>query len=193
MWMLTGSEESTAEGAGEKPSSAGIPGMGASREASTQPGLGGSGSIGILFDRTSPAGPFTIQGVTPGSTAALCGRIAAGDLLHGVGETPVYELDRQQAMALLLGRDGSDVTLWTSKAPTDGEPRPPVTGVKVKRDLYANAVERESRNGVEASSGESIGWNPASFTVLSTTPKPLHTVLEYPSEYDRGVFDTCLN
>ena len=179
--MLTGSEESTAEGAGEKPSSAGIPGMGASREASTRPGLGGSGSIGILFDRTSPAGPFTIQGVTPGSTAALCGRIAAGDLLHGVGETPVYELDRQQAMALLLGRDGSDVTLWTSKAPTDGEPRPPVTGVKVKRDSYANAVERESRTGVEASTGESIGWNPASFTVLSTTPKPLHTVMEYPA------------
>ena len=116
-----------------------VGGMGASREASTQPGLGGSGSIGILFDRTSPAGPFTIQGVTPGSTAALCGRIAAGDLLHGVGRTPVYELDRQQAMALLLGRDGSDVTLWTSKAPTDGEPRPPVTGVKVKRDSYANA------------------------------------------------------
>ena len=170
-----------------------VGGIGASREASTQPGLGGSGSIGILFDRTSPAGPFTIQGVTPGSTAALCGRIAAGDLLHGVGETPVYELDRQQAMALLLGRDGSDVTLWTSKAPTDGEPRPPVTGVKVKRDSYANAVECESRTGVEASSGESIGWNPASFTVLSTTPKPLHTVMEYPSEYDRSVFDTCLN
>ena len=110
-----------------------VGGMGASREASTQPGLGGSSSIGILFDRTSPAGPFTIQGVTPGSTAALCGRIAAGDLLHGVGRTPVYELDRQQAMALLLGRDGSDVTLWTSKAPTDGEPRPPVTGVKVEQ------------------------------------------------------------
>ena len=73
---------------------------------------------------------------SPGSTAALCGRIAAGDLLHGVGETPVYELDRQQAMALLLGRDGSDVTLWMSKAPTDGEPRPPVIGVKVKRDSY---------------------------------------------------------
>ena len=110
-----------------------VGGMGASREASTQPGLGGSSSIGIRFDRTSPAGPFTIQGVTPGSTAALCGRIAAGDLLHGVGRAPVYELDRQQAMALLLGQDGSDVTLWTSKAPTDGELRPPVKGVKVKR------------------------------------------------------------
>ena len=122
-----------------------VGGMGASPEASTQPGLGGSSSIGILFDRTSPAGPFTIQGVTPGSTAAqslmpllVSGtapvvRIAAGDLLHGVGTTPVYELDRQQAMALLLGRDGSDVTLWTSKAPTDGEPRPPVTGVKVEQ------------------------------------------------------------
>ena len=176
-----------------------VGGMGASPEASTQPGLGGSSSIGILFDRTSPAGPFTIQCVTPGSTAALCGRIAAGDLLHGVGRTPVYELDRQQAMALLLGRDGSDVTLWTSKAPTDGEPRPPVTGVKVKRDSYANAVECESRTesnpGVEASSGESIGWNPASFTVLSTTLNPLHTALEYAtgSEYDRSVFDTCLN
>ena len=69
----------------------------------------------------------------------------------------------------------------------------PVTGVKVKRDSYANAVERESRNGVEASTGESIGWNPASFTVLSTTPKPLHTVMEYPNGSDRSVFDTCLN
>ena len=184
--MSTGSEESAAEGAGEKPSSAGIPGMGASREVSTQPGLSGLSSIGILFDRTSPAGPFTIQGVTPGSTAAqslmpllVSGtapvvRIAAGDLLHCVGTTPVYELDRQQAMALLLGQDGSDVTLWMSKAPTDGEPRPPVIGVKVKRDSYANAVELESRTGVESSSAESIGWNPASFTVLYTTPKPCY-------------------
>ena len=86
----------------------------------------------------------------------------------------VDELDRQQAMALLLGRDGSDVTLWMSKAPTDGEPRPPVIGVKVKRDSYANAVELESRTGVESSSAESIGWNPASFTVLYTTPKPCY-------------------
>ena len=121
-----------------------VGGMGASREASTQPGLGGSSSIGILFDRTSPAGPFTIQGVTPGSTAALCGRIAAGDLLHGVGRTPVYELDRQQAMALLLGRVGSDVTLWTSKAPTDGEPRPPVTGVKVSQVEQLSALSLSS-------------------------------------------------
>ena len=154
-------------------------GMGASRDASTPPGAGVSSGIGIQVDRISPAGPFTVQGVTPGSAAALCGRIAAGDMLHGVGETPVYELDRQQAMALLLGQARSDVTLWMSKAPTDGEPRPPVTKVQVKRDWYASAAERESRTGIAgveswSASAECIGWYPASFTVLYATLSPLN-------------------
>ena len=113
-----------------------------------------SSGIGILFDRVSLAGPFTIQVVIPGSAAALCGRIAAGDMLHGVGKTPVYELDQQQAVALLRGQAGSDITLWMSQAPTDGEPRPPVKEVKVKRNSvnhsYANAAECESRTSVES-------------------------------------------
>ena len=138
-----------------------------------------SSGIGILFDRVSLAGPFTIQVVIPGSAAALCGRIAAGDMLHGVGETPVYELDQQQAMALLLGQARSDVTLWMSKAPTDSEPRPPVTEVQVKRDWYASAAERESRTGIagvesSSASAECIGWYPASFTVLYATLSPLN-------------------
>ena len=119
-----------------------------------QPGPGFPSGIGILFDRVSLAGPFTIQVVIPGSAAALCGRIAAGDMLHGVGKTPVYELDQQQAVALLRGQAGSDITLWMSQAPTDGEPRPPVKEVKVKRNSvnhsYANAAECESRTSVES-------------------------------------------
>ena len=68
----------------------------------------------------------------------MCGRISVGDLLHGVDDTPVYELDPQQTMKLILGPGGSVVTLWISKVPTAADPRPPVTKVKLRRGLPAN-------------------------------------------------------
>ena len=95
--------------------------------------------VGIEFSKTGP-GPYTIQGVRPGGAAAQCGLITVGDMLHGVGDTPVYELGWQRTMELMLGPPGSDITLWISKARTDGEPRQAVKSVKLKRDLHAKAA-----------------------------------------------------
>ena len=97
----------------------------------------GIAGIGIQFSKNGP-GPFSIQGLTSGGAAAMCGRISVGDLLHGVDDTPVYELDPQQTMKLILGPGGSVVTLWISKVPTAADPRPPVTKVKLRRGLPAN-------------------------------------------------------
>ena len=95
--------------------------------------------VGIEFSKTGP-GPYTIQGVRPGGAAAQCGLITVGDMLHGVGDTPVYELGWQRTMELMLGPPGSDITLWISKARKDGEPRQAVKSVKLKRDLHAKAA-----------------------------------------------------
>ena len=95
--------------------------------------------VGIEFGKTGP-GPYTIQGVRPGGAAAQCGLITVGDMLHGVGDTPVYELGWQRTMELMLGPPGSDITLWISKARKDGEPRQAVKSVKLKRDLHAKAA-----------------------------------------------------
>ena len=71
---------------------------------------------------------------------------------------------------------------------------------RAKREQMADVLGEEpnwspdSMSEAEAEEDAlAIGWNPASFTVLSTTPKPLHTVMEYPNGSDRSVFDTCLN
>lgn len=112
---------------------------GISREefnAASQAIAGVPTGIGIQFSKTGP-GPFTIQGVTPGGSAELCGLIAVGDLLHGVGDKPVYDLNPQQTTELILGPAGSDITLWISKAWKAGEASQPVTEVKLKRNGYA--------------------------------------------------------
>ena len=96
--------------------------------------------IGIEFSKKGAGGcgPCTIEGLKPGGAASaeLCGLVAVGDLLHGVDDTSVYELDMQQTMEL-LGHGGSEITLWMSKARTAGDPSPPITKVKLKRDACA--------------------------------------------------------
>ena len=90
--------------------------------------------IGIQFSKTGEPGPFTIQGVTAGGSAELCGLIAVGDLLHGVGDKPVYDFNEQQTTELILGPAGSDISLWISRAWKAGEPPQPVREVKLKRN-----------------------------------------------------------
>ena len=109
--------------------------------------------IGIELGKAEP-GPFTFTSVTPGGAAALCGLIAEGDMLHGVGETPVYELDWQQTTELMLGPAGSDIILWISKARNEGEPNQPVERVKLKRKLHSNTLPA---NGAEYLLGGRVG------------------------------------
>ena len=69
--------------------------MGASRDAWTPAGAGVSSGIGIQVDRISPAGPFTVQGVTPGSAAA--GR---GDRVEQMSRAEALRAIEQQSERL---------------------------------------------------------------------------------------------
>ena len=46
---------------------------------------GGATGVGIQFEKANP-GPFKIKSLTEGGSAALSGKIKAGDLLHGVND-----------------------------------------------------------------------------------------------------------
>ena len=109
--------------------------------------------VGIEMGKTEP-GPFTFTSVTPGGAAALCGLIAEGDMLHGVGETPVYELNWQQTMELMQGPAGSDIVLWISQARNEGEPNQPIKRLKLKRKLHTNTFPA---NGAEYLVGGRVG------------------------------------
>merc|ERR1712216_250199 len=67
---------------------------------------GGATGVGIQFEKANP-GPFKIKSLTEGGSAALSGKIKAGDLLHGVNDNSVYELDPMQTTQLILGPPGS--------------------------------------------------------------------------------------
>ena len=132
----------------------------------------GIAGIGIQFSKNGP-GPFSIQGLTSGGAAEMCGRISVGDLLHGVDDKPVYELDPQQTMELILGLGGSVVTLWISKVPTAADPRPPVTKVKLRRGLQANTP---------GSAAERLGPHARGMPDTSSTSPASQALLEAASQ-----------
>ena len=131
--------------------------------------------IGIEFSKKGAGGcgPCTIEGLKPGGAAELCGLVAVGDLLHGVDDTSVYELDMQQTMELIPGPIGSEITLWMSKARTAGDPSPPITKVKLKRNARAKGCGSAD---VQAS--------PADSSDISDTNMPA------PPDASRGVSGT---
>jgi C-terminal processing protease CtpA/Prc len=83
---------------------------------------GGATGVGIQFEKANP-GPFKIKSLTEGGSAALSGKIKAGDLLHGVNDNSVYELDPMQTTQLILGPPGSEIILWIAPAADSSKPQ----------------------------------------------------------------------
>ena len=76
--------------------------------------------VGVSFQKpANVVGPFAIVAVSDEGAAAKSGKIAVGDVLHGIGDVWVHPLETSQAVDLILGEPGSDVTLWVQPAPAD--------------------------------------------------------------------------
>ena len=84
--------------------------------------------IGISFEKPGK-GPYTIKTLAPGGPAQASGQIKEGELLHGVGDKPVYELNPAETTALIIGAAGSEVTLWISDADYKPPADAPAAGV----------------------------------------------------------------
>ena len=120
---------------------------------------GGAQGVGIQFEKANP-GPFRIKSLTQGGSAALSGKIKAEDLLHGVNDNSVYELDPMQTTQLILGPPGSEVTLMI--APAEGS-------------LKAEPVvlNRASPSGAPAQAGIGISFEKPGkgpYTIKALTP-----------------------
>lgn len=74
--------------------------------------------MGVSFQKpANVVGPFEIVAVSDEGAAAKSGKIAVGAVLHGIGDVWVHPLETSQAVDLILGQPGSDVTLWVQPAP----------------------------------------------------------------------------
>lgn len=79
---------------------------------------GGPSGVGISFQKAAGVvGPFDIVGVSDDGAAARSGKIRVGDALHGIDNLSVHPLETDQAVQLILGAPGSEVTLWMQPAP----------------------------------------------------------------------------
>ena len=77
--------------------------------------------------------------------AGQCGQISVGDLLHGIGDHPVYELDPAQTTALILGSPGSEISLWISDA--DYDPDAEETGAPAEGTGRVDAAVEAASSG----------------------------------------------
>ena len=89
--------------------------------------VGNPRRLGLAFEQTRPGDKILIKGVSPGGTAAECGKLAVGDVLIRVDGRAVTEMTAAQAMELILHPDTTKMSTLTKTPAKLGAPIGQVT------------------------------------------------------------------
>ena len=78
--------------------------------------------VGNLSSRTAKSQDFLVKQLIPGSSATLCAKIAVNDIVVAVDGTRIAGMQMEQVIDLILGPEGTTVTITGLKLkPTGGE------------------------------------------------------------------------